>query len=431
MDFLVNASNSKKVIYFKRKENSEREYNLYINDECLWNVDVWGYGKRKDKIYYEISTGNPDATEKLLKHKLAEFPCLEHFSFHKKHDLTTFLDNQIWISPKYPKDSNGDPEFIEFSSNSEIQFEIGTSIKPNLLKWKYLYTFEEYVENFEIVSKKFVQLETRTYWGEEVERFGVGLSCLANFNDEPLIIEVEKFLGTLKQIHLEVLERLENNSKHSSIISAFNFPDEVKIPCEQYLLYFTQFLRDLGVNATSHLKHEAGNVLFSITPNDDNEALDKICEALAVYLNLPSSPIVYDESFKAMRLQQQIENLQHSQKMAARELQLTEKLIIAQSEMIQEKNIIISQKDSIIEQQNKVIEKITSKSIMMDSLENKEELEEICEGLKIGESKFLKEQLGIHFNPAKVIKTGVNNLFGKGDEIISILDSDEETEKNS
>ena len=111
--------------------------------------------------------------------------------------------------------------------------------------------------------------------------------------------------------------------------------------CKQYLEYFAQFLKDLGINATSNLNEEAGKVLFSVTPTDDKEALDKIREALAVYLNLPASPIVYDDSFAAMRLQQQIENLQHSQRMAVRELQFNEKLLVAQSDTIHEKNITI------------------------------------------------------------------------------------------
>ncbi|MGC2237928.1 MAG: hypothetical protein WA584_17340 [Pyrinomonadaceae bacterium] len=140
---------------------------------------------------------------------------------------------------------------------------------------------------------------------------------------------------------------------------------------------------------------------------------------------MPSSPIVYDESFAAMRLQQQIENLEHSQKMTVREIQLAEKVMMIQSETIQEKNVIISQKDSVIEQQNKVIEKISSKSIMMDSLENKEELEEIFEGLKIGKSKFLMEQLGVHLNPATALKTAGKKILGKEDENKSILGLDD------
>ncbi len=117
---------------------------------------------------------------------------------------------------------------------------------------------------------------------------------------------------TLKRYASRNLKESIKNNLHKSNFQLnvrFNFPEQFKTPCEQYLLYFAQFLQDLGISATSNLKEEAGKVLFSVTPTDDKEALDKIREALAVYLNLPASPIVYDDSFAAMRLQQQIENL--------------------------------------------------------------------------------------------------------------------------
>jgi hypothetical protein len=155
---------------------------------------------------------------------------------------------------------------------------------------------------------------------------------------------------------------------------------------------------------------------------------DKISEALAVYLNLPASPIVYNDSFSAMRLQQQIENLQHSQRMAVRELQVNEKLLIAQSDMIREKNVTISQLQSVNEQQQKIIEKISSKSIMMDSVENKEEFEKVFDGLEFGTSKELKEKLGIKFNPVTSLKTIAKKLTGADDEITS-LNLNNEVEK--
>ncbi len=76
--------------------------------------------------------------------------------------------------------------------------------------------------------------------------------------------------------------------------------------------------------------------------------------------------------------------------MAVREIRSAERELRLAEMVIEHQEKIIIQKDSIIEQQSKIIEKIVSKSIMMDSLENKEELEEIYDGLKIGESKFLK-----------------------------------------
>ncbi len=215
------------------------------------------------------------------------------------------------------------------------------------------------------------------------------------------------------------------NEIELSIFTIFNFHENLKSSCEQYLLYFAQFLQDIGINATSNLKEEAGKVLFSVTPIDDKVALEKIREALAVYLNLPASPIVYDDSFAAMRLQQQVENLQHSQRMAVRELQFNEKLLIAQSDTIHGKNITISQQQSVIEQQQKIIEKISSKSIMMDSVENKEELEKIYDGLEVSYSKWLFELTGIKANFVKLISSAVKNTLGK-DEKKSELGLDEE-----
>jgi hypothetical protein len=240
--------------------------------------------------------------------------------------------------------------------------------------------------------------------------------------------ELQKKIVKRRSELLVFEQRIVVEGNKNSIGIIFDFPIEIKEPCEQYLIYFTKFLKDSGINAASNLKEEAGKVLFSVTPKDDVEALDKIRKALAIYLNLPSSPIIYNESFAAMRLHQQIENLQHSQRMLVRELQFNEKLLIAQSEIIHEKNIIISQQQSVIEQQSKIIEKLSSKSIMMDSLENKEELEKIYDGLEIGFSKWIYELTGIKVNPTKMIKTSVKNILS-GEEIISILDSDEETDK--
>jgi hypothetical protein len=248
-------------------------------------------------------------------------------------------------------------------------------------------------------------IEVSSYWQEDtIENFG--RFELFEFD----IQEVYKF-------HVEAIERLKYNSKYS-ISSSFNFPEALKIPCEQYLLYFAQFLQDLGINATSNLTEEAGKVLFSVTPTDDKEALDKIREALAVYLNLPSSPIVYDESFAAMRLKAEIERLQSSQRITEMEFRVTQKALESQDK-------IILQQSVLLEQQAKVIEKITSKSIMIDSLENKDEFEKIYEGIEITHSKWFFELTGIKANPITAMKTVGKKLLGKEDEGKSILGLDD------
>ena len=63
---------------------------------------------------------------------------------------------------------------------------------------------------------------------------------------------------------------------------------------------------------------------------------------------------------------------------------------------------------------------------MMDSVKNPEELEEIYEGVKVGESEFLKKQLGIDFNPVTSLKSLGKKLIGKDDEFTK-LDLNEKT----
>lgn len=277
---------------------------------------------------------------------------------------------------------------------------------------------------------KITNLKIKNWENLNTDRLNKSFSVIFKvINTESLLGDVcSNHLELLEKLHVEVVENLGVNRSTKLVQEWFEFPEEIKTSCQQYLLYFTQFLQDLGINATRNLKEEAGKVLFSVTPTDDVEALDKIREALAVYLNLPSSPVVYDESFAARRVKQQIYSLKHSQQMAETEfrLRMAQNLVEAQHKTIEDQSGMIVQQAIFIQQQKEHIEKITNPAVMINSAENKEELEEIYDGLKIGESKFLKEQLGIHLNPAKVIKTVVKNTFGK-EENKSVLGLDEET----
>ncbi len=314
----------------------------------------------------------------------------------------------------------------DIKSKKEILFEV--SFDPDLTNWKLPYSYNDYFKVFRDIWNEVYgsDYQETLYIGGNDDKFKPVLKAI--LNDLTLAEETENNLDQFFRIHQKTLSKLKDEHFKDSLLTSFNFPDKLKISCEQYLLYFAQFLQDLGINATSDLKEEAGKILFSVTPTDDIEALDKIREALAVYLNLPASPIIYDDSFAAMRLHQQIENLQHSQRMAVRELQFNEKLLVAQSDMINEKNVTISQLQTVNEQQQKIIEKISSKSIMMDSAQNKEELEKFCEGFEVGKSEFLMKQIGVHLNPATVLKTIGKKILGKDDEKKSVLGLDEEKE---
>jgi hypothetical protein len=79
------------------------------------------------------------------------------------------------------------------------------------------------------------------------------------------------------------------SARRDAVITFFDFPAPVSTACQQYLLYFVQFLKDLGIDADAEVKESARRVLFSVTPTTEGEGLDRIREALQAYLALPYS----------------------------------------------------------------------------------------------------------------------------------------------
>jgi hypothetical protein len=99
-----------------------------------------------------------------------------------------------------------------------------------------------------------------------------------------------------------LIERLPTDAEShlagtsDAVIVEFRFPQVIKVACEQYLLYFAEFLADLGIAASAELREQAGVVIFAVTPTNSREALIHIREALNVYLQLSTAEVA-DESF--------------------------------------------------------------------------------------------------------------------------------------
>lgn len=385
-------------------------YHVYVDNSLCERA--YASGTKKRALSY--NSESPDSSRKLKNQTLQDFKYFDYISLDYYFEWLNFSAT-IFLSSNSHK---------EGEESKTIEVEI--NLYPKLEEWKEKYSFDQYRNIFYSVWQESETEENKLHWGAS-DSISLWTRYRIPLSNDTISNILANYENKFKKLHEETLGKIEIKSPTNLLTIIFNFPEEIKTSCEQYLLYFAQFLHDLGISASSTIKEEiAGKVLFSVTPVNNADALDKIGEALAVYLNLPSNPIIYDQSFASVRLQQQVDNLQHSQKMIARELQISEHLLLVQSQTIKEKNLIISQKDLVIEQQSNIIDKIESRSIMMDSAESKEEIEEIYNGLKIGESKFLKEQLGIYLNPAKVIKTAVKNTFGKEKDNLSILESNED-----
>lgn len=407
------------MIEIKQKSQSEL-FNLYFNGRLLSDAEVWKSHQSKSNFDIKISLN--ESNKDLLE--------LDSSNFESINKITVF-GIFAWLDARF-FDSYVDIDFyktLQDIENKLISVEFIYAIQPKSADWSLPFSINSYVGKFvdtwEKKSSNFCDIETFS------EPYDISLTI--NYPSytfrESIINEIKNAELLIKECHKNTISLLTNDSKDFFLIS-FDFPDGIKAPCEQYLLYFGQFLKDLGISATSNLKEEAGKVLFSVAPTDDIEALDKIREALAVYLNLPSSPVLYNDSFQSMQLKQQVENLQHSQRMKEMEMRSAQYALRLAQQNIENQDKIIIQQNSFIDNQNKIIEKITSKSIMIDSLENKEELEKFCEGFEIGKSEFLIKHFGLYLNPATILKNAGRKILGK-EERKSILGLDEETSQEN
>jgi hypothetical protein len=107
----------------------------------------------------------------------------------------------------------------------------------------------------------------------------------ASIND---LVEAHRL--SLQDIILQTYAMLAAAVRRDSLVAFFEFPPAFKTACQQYLVYFIQFLSDMGIEADAELKEESHRVLFAVTPRTGQEGLERIRDALDAYLRLPDAP---------------------------------------------------------------------------------------------------------------------------------------------
>lgn len=298
---------------------SNHSYELLVAGDPLEVASIGYYGRNSEGgDGFGIRLSNREVIMKLGEYGVSEFGFNLEYLELKYRVKGLPLVGSIWIAPK----------------DKEIPFTIDFNYDPDLSKWQRLYSFVDYYEE---LSKHIDELnnpdiELQEFKEEEDTLNGFAVTFPYYSGDIPIATEIDRHAEILRILH-EVVEAALAASSYSNLISiSFDFPKEVSVSCEQYLIYFAQFLRDLGVEADTSITHNAGQVLFTVTPIDKRHALDKIRAALDVYLHLPSNPIsdTTNESIAIQRLESNILRLRSDLKLAAAELQAKDATIQAQ-----------------------------------------------------------------------------------------------------
>lgn len=219
--------------------------------------------------------------------------------------------------------------FPESGDSIEVQFRIGYDLEF----WKKSYSLFDLANAIEdVLAQNELPFE---YWQENKNTAIDGFGVSTTMNLKQHVGDGLAFRSELSRLSDLVRATLNDNA----LQVYFDFPAPIKNACEQYLMYFSQFLSDLGIDATAKLEESAHSVLFSVIPKDGKDALEKVQEALRIYLGMPTAPNFGSEAAKhadvgVVQLQANVLHLQSQVTLAKAVLQTQVATIEAKDQRI-------------------------------------------------------------------------------------------------
>lgn len=239
----------------------------------------------------------------------------------------------------YPKSiSEVDWSYIKLD-NREKGYVIRFKFQYDNEEWRNPYSLKEFGDQMESMCSEldFINYE------QDDELISNGFIIWKQIkNIEELLCDlVESYSQEVNSIFDKVIENLYTNNLHNSINFEFSVDNNIKIACEQYLIYFIQFLEDMGIQASSQITNESHKILFSVTPDDPKIALEQIKESLDLYLQLPNYPDALSTSdMNEIAILQLKSNISHLNS----QLALAKATIIAQEKTIAALEIMKTEK---------------------------------------------------------------------------------------
>ncbi|WP_342535467.1 hypothetical protein MHI04_07220 [Lysinibacillus sp. FSL K6-1151] len=331
------------MLKVKLGEHEKIENELIIDGVPL-TKDL-GYISQNEKTHLWVGIYDYGLSQKITETFIDEIPKeIWKLELYYPLDFTEFI-NEIEVGRDYRN-----------SENIEVNFKLYMDIE----RWKKPFSIEEFSKTMEETVFKYNDKKIK--WVQEDEEFasnGCHISCLDFNKNETIKSVLERNLPLIKDIIERVEILLIEKTREGSVVSFFDFPEHVRVPCEQYLVYFVEFLKNIGIDATTEISHKTGKVLFSVTPESKETALEQIREALDIYLQLPNN--FTNTNFMSIQMepkeQQLIANIQH----------LNGQLMLANALAQTQNGIIQSQRITIEQQQRFVDSTILQQSLLINT----------------------------------------------------------------
>lgn len=170
-------------------------------------------------------------------------------------------------------------------------------------------------------------------------------------------------------------ERCLERTKESVLVKVFDFPEHYKTACTQYMVWFGDFLKTLGMSAEVSIENSDGKTTLLV--NSEYQFKERLEQALYTYLSLPDSEICPVDTSNI-------------------ESKVNYQMMVSQ---VQNLKTQIELKESIIEMKNATIEATKKELILLSSMKDEKNIN-IVNGLSVTDY-----QWGIFkFKPSEILK---------------------------
>jgi hypothetical protein len=196
---------------------------------------------------------------------------------------------------------------------------------------------------------------------------------------------------SLSSFYEDSINTLKHDVSENEFIRFFDFPPEYKNICSQYLIWFGEFLRNLGINANVSTEHKSAQTALIVSPEENGELLGKIEELFYQYIELPymeyipynANKMNTHQKYQMDSLLDEIGDYQHKLKKAMR----NQRLLEAENDGLLEEKIKLKttvkelEKDKLLlksslkdPKKNEIFSFFNKKFSIVGSVDNKNEL---------------------------------------------------------
>jgi hypothetical protein len=253
------------------------EGHLVLDGQLIEGSQVHQYKNRRYEDRRSVTVYEPDASTLLMQCRFAEIA--EQFAM-----LTLPL-------PEAPSEYFDKVEIVcqDYDGIETLQLKFNFETDTEL--WAKSWSITDFASTLKrVVEDRGVPGLSYDQPGEFVLDPPFGFRVELHTLEETVQQALQRWLPIITDVCEEAEAILTASIPKQALVALFRFAPEVKTACEQYLLYFVQFLEDLGIQATVGLQEQAHGMLFTVTPESGPEALERIREALDLYLRIPGSP---------------------------------------------------------------------------------------------------------------------------------------------